>query len=234
MSDKREKTIQEYRRWLEQYSWSWMATLKLTSGIPSERRATTLFDSWISSVRRAEGAEDFRFFRVLERGLGGSNFHFHTLIGGLRKPRKIWEERWNERGGDAVISAFDPQKNGILYMLKDMDNGGDLDCDFELPTKEKDRDDTEDVPEPAKSIPSTTLRIDRIDTQTTIAELRKLFKPYGRILEIGIIGSRLDDRMLLMSATITMQDSGAAKSAARELNGFELRGLAIEVSVLGA
>jgi len=137
MKDKREKTIQEYRQWLETYSWDWFATLKVTSGIPSKRRAEQLFDKWISDLRQAEGNKEFRWFRVLECRPDGSNLHFHVLVGGLSSPRKLWQKRWNDLGGDALITPYDPDKQGILYLLKGTDNRGNLDCDFELPPAER-------------------------------------------------------------------------------------------------
>lgn len=229
--DKRERTIQEYRRWLEQYDWNWFATLKLTSGIPSERRAKNLCDKWISDLRQAEGGKDFHWFRVLERGASGSNLHFHVLVGGLRNRRKVWQQEWNNRGGDALINNFKPEEKGVLYLLKSMGNDGDLACDFELPTKKKVGDPTEDLPPQSKSTP-LTIRVDRIDGQTTTTELKGLFKRFGRVLEIAILESRDGDRTL-MSATVTMADLYSALEAVRILDGFELRGMAIEVSVPG-
>ncbi len=229
--DKRERTIQEYRRWLEQFEWDWFGTLKVTSGIPSVRRARQMFDSWVARLRQAEGAEDFRFFRVLERGTGGGNLHFHTLIGGLRNRRKSWEKRWNELGGEAMITPYNPREKGILYLFKSMGEDGDINCDFELPTEKEMGDANEDRPPRSRSTP-TTIRVDRIDGLTTTAELKRVFKGFGRILEIAVLESRDGDRMAL-SAAITMDDLYAALEAVRLRDGWELRGLPIEVSILG-
>jgi RNA recognition motif-containing protein len=79
--------------------------------------------------------------------------------------------------------------------------------------------------------PNPTVRVDRIESQTTIVELKKLFKPFGRVLEIGILEARDGDR-LSMSATVTMADPYSALDAVRQLDGFKLRGLPIEVSIL--
>jgi hypothetical protein len=103
MEDRTERLKQEYNRWLRGFSWSWFATLKITSGIPSERRAKELFDRWISDLRRSEGSKTFRWFRVLERGGSGQNLHFHLLVGGFRNRLKHWERRWNMLGGNALI-----------------------------------------------------------------------------------------------------------------------------------
>jgi hypothetical protein len=78
----------------------------------------------------------------------------------------------------------------------------------------------------------TSVRVNRIESQTTIAELKKLFKPFGRVIEIGILEARDGDRTL-MSATVTMADLYSALEAVRILDGFELRGMAIDVSVPG-
>ena len=80
--------------------------------------------------------------------------------------------------------------------------------------------------------PNPTVRVDRIESQTTIVELKKLFKPFGRVIEIGILEARDGDRTL-MSATVTMADLYSALEAVRILDGFELRGMAIDVSVPG-
>jgi RNA recognition motif-containing protein len=79
----------------------------------------------------------------------------------------------------------------------------------------------------------TAVRVNRIESQTTIAELKKLFKPFGRVIEIGILEARDGDRVS-MSATVTMADLYSALNAVRLLDGFVLRGLPIEVSILGA
>lgn len=225
--DKREDIIQSYRQWLEQYSWDWFGTLKVDSGIPSVRRAKKMCDDYISNLRQAEGDDDFHFFRVLERGIGGSNFHFHLLIGGLRDRRKVWEQKWK---GDAQLSDYKPNQKGILYALKDMDDEGDLDCDFDLPDGKKINAPVEAVPERRKSRPMC-LRVDGIDRETTVLELRRLFKLHGRVVEIEIL-ERKDDEQILMSAIVTMADSNAAVDAAQLLDGEELRGMPIRVRVV--
>ena len=86
--NRREEAIQELRRWLEGFGWSWYATLAIASGRPSPRRAKDLCDQWISEVQEAEGGPDFRWFRALERGALGTNPHCHVLVGGLRDRRR--------------------------------------------------------------------------------------------------------------------------------------------------
>jgi hypothetical protein len=232
MKDKRENAIQGYRQLLEQYGWSWFATLKITSGIPSERRAKNLCDKWLSDLRRTEGDENFRWFRVPERGASGSNLHFHVLVGGLRNRRKVWQQEWSALGGDAVISKFDPNRKAILYLLKGTGGNGDLDFDFELPTPKSGLAAGGDLSAHGKATPAS-VRVDRLDERVTVTELKRLFKPFGRIWEVGIVESAVDGDRTSMSASVTFSDTQAARNAARELDGFELRGLPVRVSVLG-
>jgi hypothetical protein len=232
MKDKREESIQEYRRWLETFGWDWFGTLKVTSGIPSKRRARALCDSWTSGLRQAEGTEEFRWFRVLERGIGEDNLHYHILVGGLRNRREVWVQRWKELGGEALITPYNPAEKGILYLLKDMGSNGDLDYDCELPpTKKRIVAPIKGLSRQSTSTP-TAIRVDRIDGETTTTELKRLFKRFGRVLEIGIYEARNGDRTV-MSATVVMDDLYAALEAERQLDGFELRGLPIKVSILG-
>jgi hypothetical protein len=137
MEDRTEGLKQEYKRWLRRYSWAWFGTLKITSGMPSKRRANQMFERWISELRRTEGAEDFRWVRVLEKGGSGQNLHFHVLVGGLRNRRKHWEAEWIQLGGEALIGKFDPAKEAILYMTKEMNDSGNLDIDFCLPNRKQ-------------------------------------------------------------------------------------------------
>jgi hypothetical protein len=137
MADRTERLKHEYNDWLRRYSWSWFVTLKITSGIPSERRAKEMFARWISDLRRDEGTEHFRWVRVMERGGSGQNLHFHVLVGGLRNRRQHWESQWKQMGGEALIGKFDPAKEAILYITKEMDDSGNLDIDFCLPDQKQ-------------------------------------------------------------------------------------------------
>jgi hypothetical protein len=232
MADRREEAIQEYKRWLQRYTWIWFCTLKVTSGgINSTGRALSMFYRWIGDVRRAEGGDKFRWFRVLETGADGNNPHFHLLVGGIKKRERIWQERWNDLGGDAVVTPYDADQEGILYMLKGMDKNGDLDCDYSLPAKKNAQDAVDDeVLQETKSAPAVVL-VNGIDGKTTPAELKKPFKRFGRVLEIAVVGSWDEEDRTMLSATITMQDAEAAAAAARELDGLKFWGVAIEVSL---
>ena len=134
--DRREQVIQELRRWLEAFEWTWFVTLKLCSGTPSVRRAKRLCDQWLAGLEREEGGRDFRWFRTLEVGALGT-IHFHIIVGGFRNRRAYWTRRWAEVAGDALITAYDPEQKGIFYLLKTTDNNGELDFDCELPKGSK-------------------------------------------------------------------------------------------------
>jgi RNA recognition motif-containing protein len=117
--------------------------------------------------------------------------------------------------------------------FSDVKNRGDRDLDFNFDRSAQKQltDVAEDLPQ-QRSCP-TSVRVESIEGETAASELKKLFKPFGRILEVGILESRMDGNRALISATITFSDTEAARNAARELDGFELRGLPVRVSVLG-
>jgi hypothetical protein len=135
--ERREQSIQGLRLWLEQFSWAWYVTLKITSGRPSVRRVRRLCEQWLAELEKAEGGNNFRWFWVMERGALGTHAHIHILVGGLRNRRAQWACRWSELGGNALISPFDPDQKGVLYMLKTTADNGDLDFDFKLPEGRK-------------------------------------------------------------------------------------------------
>ena len=137
--DRRENAIQEYRQWFEQFRWDLYCTLKVTSGRPSDRRANNMFARWIKDVEQTDGGSRFCWVRVMERGVTGNNRHFHVLVGGLRNRVKFWERKWNDLGGNALITPFDAKQKGILYMLKSMDQNGDLEIEFDLPARRRER-----------------------------------------------------------------------------------------------
>lgn len=135
--DRGEQAIQELRGWLEQFTWAWYVTLKITSGRPSVRRVRRLCERWLAELEKAEGSSAFRWFWVMERGAAGTNAHCHILVGGLKNRRAQWAQRWSELGGDALITPFDRDQMGVLYMLKTTNDDGDLDFDFKLPKGRK-------------------------------------------------------------------------------------------------
>jgi hypothetical protein len=90
---------------------------------------------WISDIERRDGGPLFRWFRVGEKGREDNNLHYHVLIGGLSADRYPgpWEQRWYDlAGSDGLVDYFDPEDNGIYYMLKTLDPDEDLDFDTNL------------------------------------------------------------------------------------------------------
>jgi hypothetical protein len=122
-----------YAAWFSDYRWQWFTTLKITSGRPSRRRAIATFDQWITEMAEQEGSSRFRWVRVLEEGASGDHFHFHSVIGGFRSRTAHWTKRWAELGGEALIESYNPEEEGIPYILKTMKRDGDIDLDFRLP-----------------------------------------------------------------------------------------------------
>lgn len=183
-------------------------------------------------MRRTEGSKDFRWFRVLERGISGGNLHFHALVGGVSNRRSLWARKWNDLGGDAVITNFDAKKNGILYLLKTMNDDGELDFDCNLPSTKTSVDDGEDRLQDRKPTPASIL-VEGIDGGTSPDELKRLFKGYGGILEISILKSRIDDDVNLFTATITFKNAYAASMAVDGRNGAWLRRRPLRVSLWG-
>lgn len=233
MKDRREESIQEFNSWLKAYTWAWYCNLKITSGIPSVRRARNILDKWLSDLRREEGGENFRWFWVLERGSsGGNNLHFHALIGGLQNRRKLWEQKWNELGGDALITTFDPERKGILYLLQGMSKDGDLDFDCRLPPEKQNGDGAEESLQEKQIIPATVL-VENIDDITTLRELRRLFEPYGTIMEIAILETRVERDRTLLTAAITFGNAFCAANAVMGRNAAKLGKNEIRVSLWG-
>lgn len=221
----RDSVIESYRRLLDNYKWDWFVTLKPTRGAPSIRRGRQLLNSWLAALRRAEGAEDFKYFWVLERRKEDAEICFHVLIGGLRNRVWVWGQKWEDQAGDATIMSFDPNNNDILSMLKSTTQNGDIIFDFNL---------ADDKPSSKFVWPSlrATLMVRRVDGQTTIPELKQLFEKFGRILEVAIVGSRLYADRVVISGSVMMDDFNQALDAERELDGYELRGMPIRVSIM--
>jgi hypothetical protein len=231
VENKSESTIQGYHRWLKNFDWAWYATLKVTSGAPSITRAEKLFDRWVLELRAKEGGSDFRWVRVMELGRFGANPHFHALIGGLRNRTKYWESRWNELGGDALISRFDPERQGIFYMLKDTNESGDLNIDFDL-SQSGGVAGSSPVKAPGDQTAAqglTKLRIDEIDEKTRPQDLRKLFSESGRVLEAGVVETSITPDRKLTYGFVVMADDDA-EYALDDLDQQELFGRLIRIS----
>ena len=223
--DNREGII-SYSDWLRSVPWTWYGTLNITSGYPSEYSAKKMFDEWIEELRRSEGNEKFGWFRVLGKNADGNNLYFRTLITGFRTRREVWEKRWAELGGDALIQRYDDEQDGIAYILESMGDNGDANCDYQLP---KNLSSTADFVKD-KTAPAT-LQVNGIDYKTTLPELKKLFVEY-RLLEIALVGNWADINDPTIRATVTVKDYASGARAAGALDGTELRGLKMKVSLV--
>jgi hypothetical protein len=95
--------------------------------------ANRIFRKWISEIEDEDGARNFHWFRVTERGAYGDNLHFHVLVGGLRSGSKYpWIVRWNELAGDALITYYFRSGGATKYIVKTARPDRDFDIDFNL------------------------------------------------------------------------------------------------------
>ena len=72
-----------------------------------------------------------------------------------------------------------------------------------------------------------------IDDRTTTGDLKKIFGRFGRIIEIKIMESSENPNAPKFSAIVTFRVLEAAKRAAMAMDELELRGIAMDVWVLG-
>ena len=143
---KREELVEGYEAFFLRYPWSIFGTLTFGSK-PDSFIANNIFRRWIDEVdegcpsvnlpwrsiyKKATGT--LRWVRVTETGKFGDHLHYHVLLGGLRNSSKYpLLLLWNDLAGDAVISYFNPRRNGIRYMLKTVEPGRHFEIDFQLP-----------------------------------------------------------------------------------------------------
>jgi hypothetical protein len=144
----RRALIEAWADWLRTFTWDCFATLTFP-GYPSATKACREFDGWIAEIKKLGGTRKFRYVRVLERGSGGDNIHFHVLIGGLKPDARRfpfkWAARWREVAGHAVIQRFDPKKGGVHYLLKTLLPDGDFAIELHFTSDAvPDADDDED------------------------------------------------------------------------------------------
>ena len=79
-----------------------------------------------------------------------------------------------------------------------------------------------------------SIRVDKgVDDRTTTGELKKIFARFGRIIEIKIVESSDNPNATTFSATVTFRVLESAKRAAMEMDEVELRGIAMDVWVVG-
>jgi len=123
-----------YEEWLAGYRWDWFCTLTFR-GYPSSTKATRTLERWLAELWDENGTGDFAYFFVRESGASRENFHWHGLVKGTQNSteRLPWLQRWWEIAGEGQIAYFDPDGNGIAYMLKHVRPGFDDGIIFELP-----------------------------------------------------------------------------------------------------
>lgn len=120
---------------LEQWSWSWFATLTFREETHPEA-ADKRFRVWISKLNRAthgirwskhgRGCYWARALEYQRRGV----IHFHALIGGERiadEQRIHWANEWNELAGFARIEVPRGAHGVVSYAAKYTSKGGEID-----------------------------------------------------------------------------------------------------------
>jgi RNA recognition motif-containing protein len=70
-----------------------------------------------------------------------------------------------------------------------------------------------------------------IDGQTTLIELTRVFKKFGKLLDVTL-SARMDTNPVVVSASVTVEDLYPALDAEQKLDGYELRGRPIKVSIM--
>ena len=131
--DNRRELVESYAEFLMAFDWEWFGTMTFR-GYSGSSKAKRLFEKWINELQEKAGGPEFRWFRVTEKGQSGTNNHFHVLIGGLepKNQRARWARRWEVIAGPARIEPYDPDQDGIYYMLKTLKVGHDFDFETNL------------------------------------------------------------------------------------------------------
>jgi RNA recognition motif-containing protein len=152
---------------------------------------------------------------------------FQVLIGGLRDRDLDWNLKWT-RVGEGSIKPFDPKSDDIPNMLKSTTQGGDIISGSYFAADESRRERFTFLNRPSSP---TTLMVRGIDGQTTLIELTRVFKKFGKLLDVTL-SARMDTNPVVVSASVTMEDLYPALDAEQKLDGYELRGRPIKVSIM--
>lgn len=119
--NKNDEWRNKFADWLASYPWQWFCTMTFLPG-STEHKARWRLRTWVNELQQSLGTKDFEWLAVPEWGRTQFDFHFHLLVGGMRrwhaKERLEWMRRWNQFSGDALITLFSPTAGGINYMLK--------------------------------------------------------------------------------------------------------------------
>jgi len=121
--NKNDEWRNEFADWLAGYQWRWFVTLTFLPG-STKHKATWRLRTWVNELQQILGTAEFQWVAVPEFGRTLFDFHFHLLVGGLRrwhaKERLQWMRRWNQFSGDALICPFNAKAGGVSYILKNL------------------------------------------------------------------------------------------------------------------
>jgi hypothetical protein len=121
----------EFVLWLRRYDWQWFCTLTFRAGI-RRKASDQLFRHWIAALEAYE-SKSLSWVRMVEFGGEFGKLHFHVLIAG---PRRLLMQKavdlWIKLAGSAVIGPYDPERRGLEYMLKSIEDNPDYDFDAAL------------------------------------------------------------------------------------------------------
>jgi hypothetical protein len=125
------KVKQDYVEWLRDYDWTLFGTLTFREGI-ARKRANRLFGNWIAWLQSAVQVP-ISWVRMGESSPENDRFHIHVLIAGvqccnLRRAIALWKRM----AGIAQIGKYDPNRRGLEYLLKSMEDTSDFDIDLQL------------------------------------------------------------------------------------------------------
>jgi hypothetical protein len=102
----------------------WFVALTFRNSL-SNRTCNRIFLDWIAELEKLDGKQ-IQWGRMIERGGTTGRLHIHVLIEGtphisMQTAKALWEQL----AGTAIIGEYDPERRGVEYMLKDMeDNRG--------------------------------------------------------------------------------------------------------------
>jgi hypothetical protein len=123
----------DWEEFLDEFPAQWLCTLKVRPDV-TRPEARQRLNTWLRELGEGLGTEDFDW--VVAPGLGtiGIDFHFHLLVGGLKKwfaaERLFWMRRWFEMAGEARIDEYKSRSGRVHYIFKTIegDELKDHDC----------------------------------------------------------------------------------------------------------
>lgn len=121
----------EFVQWLRRYEWTWFCTLTFRPGI-RRKASDQILRHWIAALEAYDG-RSLSWVRLVEYGGVAGKLHFHVLIAGTKRtPTQLATELWIKMAGAAVIGPYDPQRRGLEYALKSIEDDPDYDFDATL------------------------------------------------------------------------------------------------------